>query len=137
MSTVKCQSVEMVYSHYKKMRISLQGHRSPTIVKILKEEGMSASRRGITMFLKKYRDEATIARRPGSARPSKITEEIKKVVEEQMKADDETTAYQLHALLTSKGFALSRRTILRCRTSLGWTFHGCSYCQGMLISRRG
>ena len=46
-----------------------------------------------------------------------------------MRADDETTAYQLHALLEAKGYSLSRFTILRCRTSLGWTFRGSSYCQ--------
>ena len=46
-----------------------------------------------------------------------------------MRADDETTAHQLRALLQSKGYPLSLRTILRCRTSLGWTFRGSSYCQ--------
>ena len=51
---------------------------------------MSASRRGITKFLKLYKETGTIARRPGSGRPTKVTKEVKKVVEEQMKADDET-----------------------------------------------
>ena len=46
-----------------------------------------------------------------------------------MKLDDETTAQQLHALLTSKGYALSLNMILRCRSSLGWTFRGSAYCQ--------
>ena len=60
---------------------------------------------------------------------SKITEEIKAIVEEQMRDDDETTAVQLHKLLNDKGYAISLRTVLRCRVSLGWTFHGSSYCQ--------
>lgn len=59
----------------------------------------------------------------------KITEEIKRVVEEQMRLDDETTAHQLYYLLRRKGFTLSLRTILRCRTALGWTFRGSAYCQ--------
>ena len=46
-----------------------------------------------------------------------------------MKQDDETTAYQLHAILVSKGYTLSLRSVLRCRTSLGWTFRGSAYCQ--------
>ena len=46
-----------------------------------------------------------------------------------MKLDDETTAQQLHALLTSKGYALSLNMILRCRSLLGWTFRGSAYCQ--------
>ena len=49
---------KMVYSHYKKMRIlylTQEGHKPPTIAKILEEEGMKCSRRGIAKFLKKYR----------------------------------------------------------------------------------
>ena len=43
--------------------------------------------------------------------------------------NDETTALQLFHVLKSKGHALSLRMILRCRTVLGWTFRGSSYCQ--------
>ena len=62
---------------------------------------MKASRKGIANFLKLY-DET--ARLQGSGRPSKITEEIKKLVEEQMRKGDKTTSHQLHALLNSKGY---------------------------------
>ena len=58
-----------------------------------------------------------------------MTQEIKTIVDAQMRADDETTTQQLHAILKSKGFELFLQTILRCRTALGWTFHGSSYCQ--------
>ena len=43
--------------------------------------------------------------------------------------DVETSAMQLHALLKSKGINISRHTILRCRSLLGWTFCGSAYCQ--------
>jgi hypothetical protein len=49
----------MVYTNYKKLRIlylSLEGHKPPIIAKILEEEGMKASRKGIANFLKKYRE---------------------------------------------------------------------------------
>ena len=46
-----------------------------------------------------------------------------------MRLDDETTAIQLHQLLISRGYNISKRTVLRCRTSLGWTFRGSAYCQ--------
>ena len=46
-----------------------------------------------------------------------------------MRLDDETTATQLHELLTHNGISLSLRTILRCREQLGWTFRGSAYCQ--------
>ena len=74
-----------------------QGHRPLAISRILQDEGMTASKRGIAKFLKRYRETGTIARLPGSGRPSKITAEIKQIVDEQMRADDETTAYQLYA----------------------------------------
>ena len=51
-----------------------------------------------------------------------VTSEIKQVVEEQMQQNDETTAVQLHRILTDKGYRISLRTILRCRTSLDERF---------------
>ncbi len=122
----------MVYSAYKKQRIlhfHFKGYKAPTITKLLLEEGLKASRRGVHKVVRRYRESGTIGRKPGSDRPSKITAEIKAIVEEQMQKDDETTAVQLHALLKSKGFDISLQTILRCRISLGWTFRGSAYCQ--------
>ncbi len=46
-----------------------------------------------------------------------------------MQQNDETTAHQLHTLLEREGYSISLATILRCRTSLGWTFRGSAYCQ--------
>ena len=123
----------MVFSTYKKQRIlfhHLQGkHKAPTIPKLLRIEGLSASRQGVAEFLKRYESRGTIKCKPGSGRPSRVTAEVKQIVEEQMRLDDETTATQLHALLKSHGYSLLLRTILRCRTSLGSTFRGSSYCQ--------
>ena len=46
-----------------------------------------------------------------------------------MRRDYERMAYQLHRLLSEKGYSISLRTILWCRTMLGWTFRGSAYCQ--------
>ena len=122
----------MVYSTYKKQRILYhysRGLRAPTIAKVLEQEKLKCSRVGIAKFLKVYESTGSIARQPGSGRPSKITAEIRQIVEEQMRLDDETTAYQLHRLLTEKGYSISLPTILRCRTALGWMFRGSAYCQ--------
>ncbi len=54
----------------------------------------------------------SLSRRIGSGRPSKATAEIKRLVNQQMKLDDETTAVQLHRMLTDKSLAISLRTIL-------------------------
>ena len=67
---------------------NLQGFKAPTIAKLLQEEG-------------------TIAQRPSSGPPSTITPEVKRIVEEQMRSDDETTAVQLHAHLNSLGYSVS------------------------------
>ena len=64
----------------------------------------------------------SIGRCPGSGRKTKITPEVLAIVDNKMREDDETTACQLHALLNSKGYSLSLRTILRSRSLLGWTF---------------
>ena len=123
---------KMVYTSYKKQRIlclHFAGYKSPTIAKLLWEEGMRASRRGIDKFICRYRQTGTIARKLGSGHPSKVIAEMKTLVEEQMHLDDETTAVQLHQLLKSKGYDLSLRTILRCCTSPRWTFWGSAYCQ--------
>ena len=122
----------MVFSIYIKQRILsfyADGLRAPSISKKLFEEGFIVSRRGVYKFLQKYRQTGDIGGRLGSGRPSKITEEVKSIVDSQMERDDETSAVQLHALLTARGYEISLATILRCRVSLGWTFRGSSYCQ--------
>ena len=120
------------FSECKLQRIlyySAQGFKVATISCLLEEEGLHASRVGVAKFLKKFQQTGSIARRPGSGRPSKITTEIKALVEQKMRSDDKTTAVQLHAILREHGYNISLRTILRCRTSLGWTFRRSKYCQ--------
>ena len=108
---------------------TIKGLKVPSIYKELVKEGIVTSREGIHKLLCRFSDTGCILRRPGSGRPSKMSEEIMVFVEEQMEKDDETTAHQLHELLKAKGFGISLRTVLRCRTKLGWTFRGSAYCQ--------
>ena len=121
-----------MYSSYKRQRILYyheRGVRAPTICRLLKDERMTASRQGIRKFIVKYQETGAITRTPGCGRCSKITAEVRALVEQQMRRDDETTAAQLHALLVREGYSMCLKTILRCRTELGWTFRGSSYCQ--------
>ena len=121
-----------MFSSYKRQRILhyfFLGYKAPTIVELLRKEKLFASRQGVQKFLRHYQSSGTVGRSPGSGRRSSITEHIRQIVEAQMRLDDETTAHQLHALLTRQGIDISLRTILRCRTALGWTFRGSSYCQ--------
>ena len=68
---------------------------------------MKSSRVGIYKFLKKYKETGTVQRQIGSGRPTKITAEIKALVEQQMSSDDETTAHQLHQLISREGRKVS------------------------------
>lgn len=52
-------------------------------------------------------------RRSGSGRISKVTEQVKELVEKQMEIGDETTATQLHRMLNENGIEISLRTVLR------------------------
>ena len=122
----------MVYS-YAKLRIlhyNSKGYRPNTIANLLrKNDGIFASTRGITKFLKVHEQTQSIERRPGSGRLSKITATVKQLVDQKMELDDESTATQLHRMLPDNGIYISLRTILRCRTALGWTFRSNAYCQ--------
>ena len=96
----------MVFTDYEKRRILTlhkEGFAPPTISRMLKEEGIQTSRRGILKFLTRYAATGTITRQPGSGRRSVVTVLIKAIVEQQMRDDDETTAIQLHQLLISLG----------------------------------
>ena len=122
----------MVFNEYTKRRIVFyhaKGHHAPTIAKLLEAEGITVSRRGVSDFLVRVEQTGDIARRPGSGRPSKQTEDVKAIIEGAMRADDETTVKQLREQLTSQGKTLSESSVLRCRKSQGWTVRGSAYCQ--------
>ena len=75
----------MTYSKYKQQRIvyfHFQGKKPPEIEKLQAKEGMKASRIGIYKFLKENKETGTIQRRIGSGRLTKITAEIKVLVEQ-------------------------------------------------------
>jgi len=142
----------MVYSKYTKLWILCwyQQRICPsTMAKYLTLEGIQVRRKGVAKFIKRFCRtgrltylnplvssiifiaQGTIARQASSCRRTVITEEIQKIVEDQMHHDNKTTASQLHVLLTTLGYSLNLWTILCCRTSLGWTFRGSTYCQLM------
>ena len=70
-----------------------EGHKSPTITRLLREEGTKVSCVRISKFLAKLEETGLIGRRIGSGRPSKITAERKKPVEDQMHSDVETRVF--------------------------------------------
>ena len=111
----------MVFNDYTKRRIPFyhaKGYHAPTITAQLGEEGFVISRRGVSEFLLHVETTGSIARRPGSGRPSKQTDEVKETVENAMRVDDETMVQELCEQLTAQGSTLSQSSVLRCRQSL-------------------
>ena len=106
-----------------------QGYKSTTIVSLLKEEGLVVTASSVCRLLKKYKERGTIARHPGSGRPTKITSEVLQMMEAQMQRDDKTTAVQLQKIMVDSGHPLCLQTILNSSRKLGWTFRDSAYCQ--------
>ena len=71
----------------------LKASETPTIEKHLMQEGFVPTWQE---FTKRYENTGSIGRLPGSWHRSKVTDEVKKIVEDQMKANDETSAFLLH-----------------------------------------
>ena len=80
-------------------------------------------------FLKWYKENGTIARKPGCGVVSRPSPAIQIIIEQAMEEDDETTATQLQAKLANYGVYVSLATILRNRHLLGWIYRGSAYCQ--------
>jgi transposase len=121
-----------MYSEYIRKRIIClydEGRKPKGIIDIIRAEGHSVSKSGVTKLLKRYKETGNIKRRRGSGRRSVVSDEILKAIDDQMSIDDETTATQLKKMLADKGHIISLSTILRHRSKLGWTFRGSAYCQ--------
>ena len=93
------------------------------------EDHIQSTKQGVRQFLKRYQETKTIARKPGSGLPPKLSPQLQKLIEDTMRSNDETTATQLQAMLASKDIYVSLATIVRNRLSLGWTYRGSAYCQ--------
>ena len=64
-----------VYGDYKSQRILFylnQGYKAPTIAKLLREEGLKATRIGIHKFIKKFEKYGSFSVRPGAGRPQEV-----------------------------------------------------------------
>jgi len=139
----------MVYNEYTKLQIlqlKQEGLHPPAIKRYLRgEECIKISTRGVAKFIKRVLERGKfllLITKPWCVfacwryhRSWRFWQEDEdngwnsQIVERQMRLDDETTASQLYVLLSSLGHHLNLRMILRCRTSLGWTFCGSAYCQ--------
>ena len=123
----------MVFTDYAKLRmlsLASKGYKVSAIVEYLVlEDGIRSTKQGVRQFLKRYAVYRTIARKPGSGLPPKLSPAVQQIIEDAMRDDDETTATQLQAILSSRCIYVSLATIVRNRLELGWTYRGSAYCQ--------
>lgn len=123
----------MVFSIYTRQRIlnmHWKGYKVSAIVEhLVLEDQIVVSKQGVWQFIKHYRQCGTIARKPGSGLPPKLSPAIQQLIEQTMQQDDETSVTQLQAKLASLGIYVSLATIVHNRVQLGWTYCGSAYCQ--------
>ena len=109
---------------YKKERVvfyAAQGLHAAAISRALANEGIMYSATSISRVLMKLSNGQSIARKPGPGRPTKISQQVKDLIEDQMQKDDETTASELNRLLQANGIKVSHSTILCCPDN--WAGH--------------
>ena len=66
----------------------------------------------VAKFIKKFEEMGIITRCVSSGWSSKVTAEVRQIVEDQMRLDDKTTAVQLYRLLKDMGYNIYIQTIL-------------------------
>ena len=77
----------MVYTAYKEqhiLHIYSKGYKAPTIQKSLAAGNLVCSHDCITKFIRAFERTGSICRLPGLGRPSKVTCEVKDLVEQKM-----------------------------------------------------
>ena len=108
--------LEMVFHEYTKQRILFyynQGLAPPTYTfstRLFGEGINNASSSGILKFLIRCKNTGTIAWKPASGGRVNVTCKIKRLAEEKMRSDDETTAMHLHQLLSNCDYCLSTQS---------------------------
>ena len=120
-------------SNYTRTRIELldkQGLPPVGILRSLKSEGLAISLSSVTRIIKKLRITGSVANRPRSGRPAKLSSrEAQAFINQQMRKNDEMTSGQIQKKLVKFGISVCSATVRRTRRKLGWTLQRTAYCQ--------
>ena len=82
------------------------------IARVLAAEGYRVPKQTVWATIKKYKDHGTLCCLPGSGRRFKLTPVVLAMIEERMRADDETAATQLVKMVNAAGYNVSKSTIV-------------------------
>ena len=107
------------------------GYSSSEICHRLKEEDIIVTVRSINWLLQKFQKHGCIRDLPRRKRQRKITDEMRKAINEMMEADDELTSTKLRSQLVEKHPTLkvSLNTLKRACKENGWVNTRPHYCQ--------
>ena len=97
-SSASFQCVRGWFTQIVKQRILVYYHskkNSLQIIPCLAEEGHTVSKAGILKFLSHYQEIGTIADAPGTGQASNLIDQIREIIKDQMKKNDETTGMEL------------------------------------------
>ena len=111
---------QYLYTKQRAVFYAAQGLNASAISRALATEGLPYSPKSVSLLLLKLKAGQSIARKRGAGRPSKTTQRVRDLLEEQMQKDDETTAAELVRLLQANGIKLSRST---CAVVGNWAGH--------------
>ena len=119
-------------SNYTRSRIELlykQDLHPAEIFKVLQRDGLLVSFASVTRIIKKFRLTGSVANLARSGRPTKLSEEAKAFIDQQMRSNDEMTSAQIRKKLAKRGVHVSSSTVRRSRKKQGWTLQRTAYCQ--------
>ena len=120
-------------SNYTRTRIELldkQGLPPVGILRSLKNEGLVVSLSSVTRIIKKLQTTGSVANRPHSGRPAKLSSrEAQAFINQQMRKNDEMTSGQIQKKLMKYGISVCSATVRRMRSKLGGTLQRTAYCQ--------
>lgn len=108
-----------------------RGYSVSKIKKRLDEENVFISTRSLYKLVRKYEDTGAVVDRPRRTTPRKITEEMRKAIDQELSRNDELTSRQLQLLLKERwpDVDVSRPNIRRARKEIGWVCTRPHYCQ--------
>ena len=122
------------YSVYIRQRIVSLSQRGLSIrairTTLLAEDGLSVSLGGVSKFLNKVRNGSSLVDLPRAGRSSKITAQVKDIIDRELERNGELSAADLqNSIARETGNMIPLSTLRRARRKLGWVHTGTRYCQ--------
>ena len=125
------KQVCMMYSLYCRKRIVKLAERlnAPDIVKVLDEEGLSVTVRGVYYVIARHKKTNSVFDAPRSGRPSVVSTHAREVINQSLQDNDELITRDLLEKLKNLDLGGSLSSVARARRKLGWTSTATRYCQ--------